>query len=236
MEQRIRVYIVDDYRLFAEAIASLLDAREEISFMGLTVEPEEVLEKAHTIPVDVMLIDANLKTTDAPLLIQNIKKELLNVKMIVIGLEDESETILEFVEAGASGYVLRDVSFDQLLETIKDVYHERTPCSPQIAASAFARIRQLSREQYNQESLQRVSLTPREKHILSLIATGLSNKEIARKLFISISTVKNHVHNLFEKLHVHYRCEAIRYARKSGGLKGNTPQAALVLGAIPFFI
>ena len=127
--------------------------------------------------------------------------------------------MLEFIEAGANGYVLKDSSFAEMLRTIKAVHQGQTPCSPRITASVFARISELSQARHRRERLPQVRLTPREKEILRLIAARLSNKEIAQQLDIALHTVKNHVHHILEKLQVHYRREAIRCAYENGILK-----------------
>jgi len=121
------------------------------------------------------------------------------------------QTVFEFIEAGASGYTLKQSSLNDLLDAIEIVYRGEAVCSPRVAYSVFARIAQLaqSNSTHNENSS---TLTIREEEILQLIVKGLTNKQIADKLYISFPTVKNHVHNILEKLGIRSRAEAVNYA------------------------
>jgi DNA-binding NarL/FixJ family response regulator len=121
------------------------------------------------------------------------------------------ENVVEYIEAGALGYVLRSASFSELVNIILSVYQGQSPCSSRIAASVFARYSELSRQQSMQRLVQKTALTLREVYVLQLMSVGLSNKEIAQHLNIALRTVKNHVHNIFGKLQVHYREDAINF-------------------------
>lgn len=220
MNQPIRVFMIDDNRLFTEAVGPILDARENIVLVGLTANPDKMLEKARSAAIDVVLINTSIDQTDTVQMIQMIKEELHDVKVIVVGLSYREEVNLKFIEAGASGYVFKEGSIAELLHTIELVHCGQTPCSPQMAALVFTRIAELSKELGHEEMLQQVELTTREKEILQFIAKGFSNKKIAHHLHITLYTVKNHVHNILEKFQVHRRQEAIRYAYENGMFKG----------------
>jgi len=223
MHQPIRVLIIDDYQLFTEAVASLLSAQEKIVLVRSTTNLDEALDRLQSQSVDVVLVDANMGKADPLEIIRELKEEFPDVKVIVLGLERREDNVLPFIEAGANGYVLKDASFDELLHIIEAVHRGRTPCSPRIAALVFARITELSQERNQRELLQPAILTPREREILQLIAAGLSNKDLAQQLHISLPTVRNHVHNILGKLQVHRRQEAIRCAYENGMLKGPWP-------------
>jgi DNA-binding NarL/FixJ family response regulator len=224
MKQPVRVFIIEEYRLFAEAVATLLRAREEIFLVGSTADPSEALERIASLPVDVLLIDGSLERLERMVQVTRLLKDALpNIKVIVLGLDDTEEAILNFIEAGASGYVLRAASFGELIHTIEAVHNEQSPCSPKIVARVFARIAELSQEQSRWRALQEAPLTPREMNILQLIGASLSNKEIAGQLNISLPTVKNHVHSILDKLHVHYRREAAQYAFANDMLRVHGP-------------
>jgi DNA-binding NarL/FixJ family response regulator len=224
MTQAIRVFIVDDQRLFADAVAGLLSAQEEITLIGSTTKPDEAVEKIRAISVDVVLINAIMNRTEMVTLTNQIKTTRPLVKVIVLGLDHQAGDILRFIEAGAGAYILKDASFGELLQTIKAVHRGHTFCSPRIAASVFARIAELSRQRRQRDMFPEVRLTPREMQIYRLLAMGLTNKEIAQQLNISLSTTKNHVHNILEKFRVHYRHEAIRCGYENGLLKEPEPQ------------
>jgi len=224
MKQPISVFIIEEHRLFAEAIAMLLKPREaQICLVGSATHPSAALEKIKALTVDVLLIDALLERVDGVQVTRTIKEEFPAIKVIVLGLDDTEKAILQFIEAGANGYLLKAASFNDLVQTIEAVYEEQSPCSPKIAARVFARIAELSQEQSQLRAFQDAPLTPREKDILQLIAASQSNKEIARQLNIALPTVKNHVHSILDKLHVNYRREAAQVAFSSDLLSPPEP-------------
>lgn len=219
MTPHIRVFLLGRQWLFTEPIATLLSASPGIDLAGSTTNPADVFDAIRSQLIDVLLLDANLHQGDAAQLTRSIRAEKPYLKLIVFGLESLDEVILEFIEAGANGCISHESSFKDLVRLIEQVYEGRTTCSPRTAALVFERITRLSRQNGFQRQTREVALTPREEEILQLIAAGLSNKQIAEHLQISLFTVKNHIHNLFEKLQVSYRLEAIRYAQEHGLIK-----------------
>jgi DNA-binding NarL/FixJ family response regulator len=145
-------------------------------------------------------------------------------------MEDQEEAILKFIEAGASGYLLKEASWEELLETIEAVRLGRTVCSARITAAVFQRVCRLSQTTSKRPIDREEELSERQREILDMIALGLVNKEIAQRLGIAVCTVKNHVHNILDKLRVPHRRAAIRYAREAGLCKeipvGNGAQVA----------
>jgi len=130
-----------------------------------------------------------------------------------------TDEIMACIESGASGYVLKEASFDYLVDTIRSVHCGESFCSPQMTASLFSRIAELADERMPSKSHGSIKLTARELEIINLIAEGLSNKEISQRLFIETQTVKNHIHNILDKLQLHNRLEAVQYARERNLLK-----------------
>ena len=171
--------------------------------------------------VDVVLIDSSHRD-EALAAAWRVGEELPGAKLLILGIEQEDEGVLDFVEAGAHGYLLKGASAADLAAAIHDVHAGRTRCSPRIAAAVLARIGRLGeldradRAERQPAAGPHEALTGRELDILRLLADGLSNKEIALRLSISLSTVKNHVHNLLVKLAVRRRREAIRFAYEQG--------------------
>jgi DNA-binding NarL/FixJ family response regulator len=226
MKARIRLLIVDDHRLFAESVASLLSAQDEITLfdsktamINSITTTDEILDRIRALPADIILINAGIEAWNAARLTSQIRSEMPDLKVIIIGLHYSEQSVIEFIEAGANGYILKEASFEELLYTIRTVAEGHTTCSPDVAAMVFERITELSQERSMQARLLETILTPREKGILELIALGLGNKEIAQRLHISLYTVKNHVHNILDKLKLNYRREAIRLAFESGLFK-----------------
>ena len=216
MQSSIRVYAIGGHRLFTESIAARFDICSGIEFTGSTIDPDEAFSSIRDLVVDVLLIDANMAHIDAMKLTRDIRSENPSLNIIIFGLDSGDEVILEFIESGANGYVSKESSFQDLVRTVEEVHEGRVSCSPRITALVFDKIAKLSRERGFQMKARTILLTPREQEILECIAEGLSNKQIAQQLHISLFTVKNHVHNLFEKLKVGYRREAIRYAYDNG--------------------
>ncbi|HEX8185338.1 MAG TPA: response regulator transcription factor [Blastocatellia bacterium] len=225
MEPQIRVLIIDDHKLFIESVVDFL-SQKELSLVAAITNLQELPDRLRSLSADIGLISASIEATSITQLIREIKTKIPGIKIVTYGHDCSAESIVEFIEAGASGYLLKEASLHELVQTIKGVYQGSTSCSPCIAAKVFARITELSRRLDNRAKLRASILTPRERNILELIAAGLGNKEIAQRLNISLFTVKNHVHNILEKFQVKYRREAIRCAYEGGLLKHPWPYGA----------
>jgi DNA-binding NarL/FixJ family response regulator len=219
MKSSIRVYAIGGQRLFTESIAALFGTCPGIEFTGSTTDPDDAFSAIRHLTVEVLLIDAKMDQVDAMRLTRDIRLENPYLNIIIFGLDSGDETIIEFIESGANGYVSKESSFQDLVRTVEEVHEGHATCSPRIAALVFDKIAKLSRQRAFMGKARRIILTPREQEILECIAEGSSNKQIASQLRISLFTVKNHVHNLFEKLQVGYRREAIRTAYENGLLE-----------------
>lgn len=208
VNKQIRVFIIGDKRLFNEVFAATLRNQQRIVLVGSTINPGEALERVQSLLADIVLVDATFKRTVVVQVIQSIKTEIPDTRVILLGLNNREEDNLEFIEAGASGYILKQESIPELLQTVELVYSGQTKCSTKMAALVFGKIAELSRE-CGQEMPWEEELTQREEEILQLIVKGLSNKEIAVRLRVSLYTVKNHVHSVLEKLRVSRRIDVI---------------------------
>jgi two-component system nitrate/nitrite response regulator NarL len=145
----------------------------------------------------------------------------LGMKTIVVGVPNREEDILACIEGeGAAGYLLIDSSLDDLISNIKAVMNGETLCSPRVASLAFDRVSALTRQIEGRQVGDRARLTKRETEIVRLIDEGLTNKEIAVHLHIEVSTVKNHVHNILDKLHLHNRYSAVKHIKAQASLTG----------------
>lgn len=211
MGSPIGVFIISDHRLFREAVAASLSHEPEIALFGSGNDVDKALPKISTTPPDVILIDAASGKHYAIHTTAKIKRELPGVKVVVLGVTRNGDALLDFIEHGANGYALKQSSLAELRDTIIAVNNEEMPCSPEVAASLFFRLNELSRESRRQKAQVPTKLTQRELEILRLVAADLGNKEIAQRLNLSLSTVKNHVHSILKKLQVHHRGGAIRY-------------------------
>lgn len=219
MVQKVRLLIIDDHRLFAESIAALLMARDEIEMVQTVAANSNTFREIEAQLFDMILLNSNSTPAIAAQLIRKLKSENNELKIIVYGAKFEDESIMGLVEAGANGYMLKSASFDDLLLSIKSIHEGRAPCSPNVGSSVSSKFVHICCQGAAPEKRAIAPLTPRETGILELIALGLGNKEIAQRLEISLYTVKNHVHNILEKLQVHFRRDAIRYAYFYGLVK-----------------
>ena len=219
MNESIRVFIADDNRLLREGLVSMLEEQEDIAVIGTAPSGQEALEQIRNLRPEVALIDIGMPDKDGIEVTQALHRDAPEVKVIILGMIDLTDEIMACIEAGAAGYVLKEASFDYLVETIRSVHRGESFCSPQMTASLFTRIAELASENIPKIPPSSVKLTGRELEIITLIAEGLPNKEIAQRLFIEIQTVKNHIHNILDKLQLHNRLEAVQYARERNLLK-----------------
>ena len=221
MKQPIRIGIVHDHRLFSDVVTALLHQEEEIALIGeAALYPDGMVPTGHVQSFDVVLIDATMARINVVHVTHEIKRVAPAVQVIVLGVEYREEDVLQFIEAGASGYILKNASYTELLHTIKAVHRGLTLCSPRIAALVFARIAALTHEQSQRPRLHQVYLTRREREVLQCMALGHRNGEIAHQLDVALDTVKRHVANICKKFQVHGRRAVIQRAYEHGMLKG----------------
>lgn len=208
----IRVLIVDKPRLICHTIRDVLQKESDIMVVGCATTVEEAL--THVFHCNIALVGTTLSNEDTLRLIQEMSSKHPRVKVLVVGVNEVTELILRYVEAGAAGYVLQEDCVEKLLQKIRAAYRDEALVSPHVAARLMARLaeltnRQMSMAAYPQtKMLYLSSLTPREREVLSLIGQGYSNQKIADKLIIEHGTVKNHVHNILKKLNASNRHEA----------------------------
>jgi DNA-binding NarL/FixJ family response regulator len=215
MRSSIRVAVVSEERMFREAVAVSLACYEGLAVSALS-GGQASADGGDAETADVVLIDAapNLQTALAHT--WEARERWPEAKLIALGLDREDDTVVDFVEAGAQGYVLKGASPDGLVEVIRAVHQGHTPCSPAVVASVLARIASLGGVRTEPPPRSIEPLTLREREVLALLAAGLGNKEVGRRLHITVQTVKNHVHRILEKLQVHRRREAVRLAYDLG--------------------
>lgn len=205
--ESIRILIVETTPFLAEVISSAFNAEPGIEVAGHASNAREIRDRLGE--VDVLLMSARLPDREALKMTREIAEEKDAPKIVIYGLTESHEAILAYIEAGASGYVLRDDSFDKLIKTVKFVSRDQALASPNVVAALMQRVAELSGFfQQAGVNLDHELLTAREHEILERIAQGLSNQQIAEDLYISYGTVKNHVHNILSKLEVKSRKEA----------------------------
>lgn len=199
----ITVVIVADVRLYREGLAASLSSRSNLRVLPIGDDASSTLERIAAVAPDVVLIDT--ATRNSVEIVRALRECAPSTNVIAFAVHDHEQEIITYAEAGAAGYVTCDASFDQLISAIEGVAREELVCSPRIASTLF---RRLGRHGATDSSAAAVTLTHRERQVLSLIRDGQSNKEIAQALNVAEATVKNHVHHLLEKLRVTNRTQA----------------------------
>jgi DNA-binding NarL/FixJ family response regulator len=205
-----RVLVVDDQELFRRGLTMLLRAEDGIEVVGEAGDGVEGVALAASTAPDVVLLDIRMPKRSGIEACQEIKEAVPAAKIIMLTSSDEEADLYEAVKSGASGYLLKDSSIDEVAQAVRVVADGQSLISPSMAVKLIDEFKQMSQPDRGQTSTFR--LTERELEVLRLVAQGLNNKDIAKKLFISENTVKNHVRNLLEKLQLHSRMEAVLYA------------------------
>jgi DNA-binding NarL/FixJ family response regulator len=214
METKIRVLLVNEIPLLANVIADVLEDEEDITVIATVASVSEALGQLQTDEIDIVLVSTRLPGDGALQLTRAVTENDPQIKVLALGVVENKERILQFVEAGAAGYIRSDHSVEDLLESIRSAQADRARVSPKIAAALMERVAELTDllERYQAGvSTDFDELTPRELEVLDLIARGYSNRKIADTLFIEVGTVKNHVHSILSKLDVSNREDAAAY-------------------------
>jgi DNA-binding NarL/FixJ family response regulator len=207
----VRVVIVDDQELFRRGLTMLLAAEDDIDVVGEAADGEEATRLAATIAPDVILMDVRMPKQSGIEACIAIKQVVPSVKIVMLTMSDDEADLYDAVRHGASGYLLKDASIDQVAEAVRVVADGQSLISPSMAVKLLEEFKAMSSGGARVDDLS-PKLTGRELEVLNLVAHGLNNREIARDLFISENTVKNHVRNILEKLQLHSRMEAVMYA------------------------
>jgi two-component system, NarL family, nitrate/nitrite response regulator NarL len=206
---RIRTLIAADLRLLRDGLAEILERSNRIEVVARAADPRSAIELAASVRPAVAVVD--LTMAEGVELVQQCARVLPEMKTVALSRSDREDELLQCAEMGMTGYVTSESSLADLLETIESVARGELLCSPRFAAALMRRVSTLA----SREPAPAVEarLTARELEILRLIDDGLSNKEIANQLYIELATVKNHVHNILEKLRVSRRGQAAAQLR-----------------------
>ncbi|MED2762404.1 response regulator transcription factor [Bacillus thuringiensis] len=212
---KIKVLLVDDHTVVLKGLAFFLSTQEDLELVGEANNGKEALVKVGETNPDVILMDLYMPEMDGVEATAYIKKEYPNVKVIVLTSFSDQAHVLPALRAGASGYILKDVEPDQLVEAIRSAYKGNIQLHPDIANALLSQTLPVE-EKEEELSIQVDVLTARENEVLQLLAKGMSNKEIASVLVITEKTVKAHVSSILSKLNLSDRTQAALYAVKNG--------------------
>src|SRR6266487_1388372 len=216
----IRLLIVADIRLYQEGLAQILARERRLQVVATAADAGTAIQLAAERVIDVALVDMAMAESVASM--RAIAAQVPRVKVVAVGLRESEHDLVLCAEAGIAGYVPRAASIADLVAVLESVGRGELLCSPGTAAALLRRVAALAAERGGATPDPSVgTLTPREREIAGLLEAGFSNKDIAVRLGIEVATVKNHVHNLLDKLQVHRRAQAV--ARLQGRSEGRRP-------------
>ena len=208
----LRVMIVDDHELFRRGIQMVLEQEDDLEVVGEATDGEQAVSKAEELTPDVVLMDVRMPKNSGIEATRKIKELIPSAKILMLTVSDQEEDLYEAIKAGASGYLLKEISEEDVADAIRSVWSGQSRISPAMASKLLNEFQAMSKRAEEREAVHTPRLTEREMEVLTLVAKGMNNRDIAKELFISENTVKNHVRNILEKLQLHSRMEAVVYA------------------------
>jgi two-component system NarL family response regulator len=208
----IRVLVVDDHALFRRGLQMVLEQEPDIEVVGEASDGSEAVEKsADTLP-DIVLMDVRMPKRGGIDACTAIHETVPSAKIIMLTISDEEADLYDAIKAGAMGYLLKEISIEEVASAIRAVHGGQSLISPSMASKLLTEFASMIKKTDDRQQVPTPRLTDREMEVLKLVAKGLNNRDIAKQLFISENTVKNHIRNILEKLQLHSRMEAVVYA------------------------
>ena len=209
---KINVLIADDHTLFRKGIRKMLEAEQDMHVVGEAGTGQEALEQARALMPDVILMDIKMPDLDGVEATRALRREMPHVGIIFCTMFEDDEFVFAALKAGGRGYILKESDPETMLRAIRAVAHGESLLSPAIAQKVLHQFAALPSDAPSGCASLCDDLTGREREVLTLVGKGCSNKEIALQLSLSEKTVKNHIANIFSKLHVYDRTQAVLYA------------------------
>ncbi len=207
----IRVMVVDDHPIWRDGVRADLERSGTAAVVAEASDGGEAIEQARTAMPEVVLMDLRMPTVSGVDAIRQIVEESPHVKVLVLSASGEEADVLEAVKVGATGYLLKSATSDEIADAVRRVRDGEPVFTPSLAGLVLSEFRRVAAQDPGEPGL-----TPRENEVLKLVAKGYTYREIAGKLFISVKTVQNHVQNILTKLQLRKRYELMRYAIQRG--------------------
>ncbi|MDI6857473.1 MAG: response regulator transcription factor [Dehalococcoidia bacterium] len=217
----LRVLLVDDHILFRKGLRGLLSARDDIEIVGECGDGADAVEQTRRLAPDIVLMDIRMCGLDGLEATRRIAAEMPDVKVVMLTVSEQDDDLFEAIKSGARGYLLKNVEPEELLRLVRAVADGEAALSPAVAAKMLDQFNR-GPERESEGATGEQPLTEREKEVLSLLVEGLGNKQIAHRLSVSESTVRNHLHNALYKLRLENRIQLALYVYKQG-LAGQRP-------------
>jgi DNA-binding NarL/FixJ family response regulator len=228
----IRILLVDDQPLFRKAIATLIDEQPDFVVVGEAENGLDGVEQAQAVQPDLVVMDVDMPVMNGVEAVKLIREQVPATKVVMLTVSEDEDDLFDAIRYGAHGYLLKDLRPEQLYDMLRSVMRNETPLSPAIAGRVLSALRGWGQSggtgpirSAPSAAPEGPALTRREIEILQLVADGLSNKEIGVRLSITEGTVKNHVHNALEKLHLENRIQAAAYVVRQGMGRRPEPSA-----------
>ena len=212
MTDTVRVLIADDDDLMRAGLKSVLSSDPAIELVGEAADGRAAIEQVHALRPHVVLMDVRMPRRGGIEATQAIKDLIPHVKILMLTISDEEADLYDAIKAGANGYLLKEISIEEVANAIRSVAQGQSLISPSMASKLLNEFATMVKRADEKQQLPTPRLTDREMEVLKLVAKGHNNRDIAKELYISENTVKNHIRNILEKLHLHSRMEAVVYA------------------------
>ena len=210
------ILVIEDNRLLREGITAMIGKQTDLKVVAAFGDCTKAIQYIRRSEPRLLLLDLGLRSKNSLELAKDLRKDFPKIKIIMMDFVPLQEDILLFVQAGVSGFILKDASVEDFLLTIRSVAGGLKVLPPNLTGSLFSQIvDQVVNSSSPSKIIESVKMTKRERQVVELVADGLSNKEIAQKLHLSTYTIKSHIHNILEKLALHTRVQIAKYAHNS---------------------
>lgn len=218
--EKIRVLVADDHEMIRQAVVMMLKNEPDLEVVGEAGDGAEAVRIATEMMPDVVLMDVRMPRRSGIEATAQIKEISPTTRIVMLTVSDEEADLYDAVKAGASGYLLKHTPVEEIAEAVRNVFSGQSQISPSMATKLLSEFQTMvKKEDKPAASPTSPRLTEREMEVLKHVAKGLNNRDIAKELFISENTVKNHIRNILEKLHLHSRMQAVVYAVREGMLE-----------------